>query len=497
MKKKALIALLALIIAVGTVSLIVGIERAKSRKALTAYKNKLRAQGEKLTFEQAGYPFPLETNANLENFIALADQLRTKSSIPGMFEVMVYESPGRAVVIWAGDELKSSNQKTTGVTNFAWDDLSAHTKAAEPLLGELRVELKHPPRYFGWNYQNLFNQVPRNPYVQKRVAAQFLSADALVALRERQLPRAQADLHALTQLAQVHRGDFTLVSAMIRVAIAGVALNTTWQALPAEGWDEPALLALQVDWESLDLLEALETGLVGERMFGLQAFHLARMTNADGQAKMLSLGSSSKSGFAGVREQLMSKGALMFWHGHADADELFYLQHSEIRVENVRRLRNNASGAALKEEMKGQFSEMEKALDAPFGKLRHMFSSIAIPNYMRAFDVALQNEAQRRMTITGIALKRFQLQNGRFPGSLSELAPQFIAAELTDPWSGKPFHYRLNSDGTFTLYSVGDDGCDDGGNPASTQSTNASPGMWPGKDVVWPVPVFPKAAVDK
>lgn len=492
MKKKALIALLVLIIGVGAVAIFTAAERSKARRALADYKAALRAQGEKLTFEEAGYPFPLETNANLENFVLLTDQLRSKSSIPGSFDLMPYESPGRAVVSWAGDQLKPAQPNSRNAPAPSWDDLSSDMKTAQHLLAELRAELEHPPRYFGWDYKNPLNLTPRNPYVQKRAVAQFLAADCLCALRERELPRAQADLHGLTQLAQVHRGDLTLVSAMVRVAISGLGLAATWEALSAEGWDEAALQSLQRDWEAIDLAAALETGLVGERLFGEQAFQVVRQTNSAAREQIFSF-RTGKGGFAGFRDRMQTRAAVMFWQGHAEQDELFYLRHSQTRVENARRIRANASGAAIKREMESQFKQMEQTFDAPLGKYRHLFSAIAIPNYLRAFDSAVRSETQRRMTVTAIALKRFHLRNGRYPESLSELVPQLLGAEFMDPWSGKPFHYRLNPDGTFTLYSVGEDGKDDGGD-----ATPAKPGvkldLWAGKDAVWPAPVYPDSA---
>jgi hypothetical protein len=56
-----------------------------------------------------------------------------------------------------------------------------------------------------------------------------------------------------------------------------------------------------------------------------------------------------------------------------------------------------------------------------------------------------------------------------------------------DPMDGKPLRYRLNSGGTYVLYSVGEDGKDDGGDvsPATPSKT----ATWlQGRDWVWPLP---------
>ena len=494
MKKKALIALLLFVLLVGGVSIITSVNQSKARNALADYKAKLRAQGEKLTFVELGCPFPLETNANLENFSALVDRLQGKSQIPGAgyVEPIQYESPGRALVIWAGGSMATTNSSYIPT----WEQLSTDMQAAAELLAELRAELEHPPSYVGYDYTNYApTNWPSKLFVHKRKAAQFLAADSIAALHEHELARAQTDLHALTQLTQVHRDDITLVSAMIRVAIANLGLNVTWQSLQAEGWDEAALARLQRDWEAVDLIAGLEKGFAGERAFGQKGFAVFHGTNVglqDDYLSGLSLGfSSSKSGFARLKEQLSAKAAFAYWRGHMEEDEMFYLHDSQARLEIIRRFKTNTSAASLQIEIKAQHDALEKEFDKPLGKYRHLFSAVAIPNFSRAFEVAIQRETERRMTITAIVLKRFHLRNGHHPAALAELAPQFLAAELMDPWGGRPFHYYSNADGTFTLYSVGEDGRDDGGDPTSAKSTNAPPDMWTGKDTVWPTPVFP------
>jgi hypothetical protein len=60
-----------------------------------------------------------------------------------------------------------------------------------------------------------------------------------------------------------------------------------------------------------------------------------------------------------------------------------------------------------------------------------------------------------------------------------------------DFMDGKPLHYRLKSEGGFLLYSVGEDGQDNGGDstpPEPVLPNNRSPLWWKGRDAVWPMP---------
>jgi hypothetical protein len=51
--------------------------------------------------------------------------------------------------------------------------------------------------------------------------------------------------------------------------------------------------------------------------------------------------------------------------------------------------------------------------------------------------------------------------------------------------SGKSLCYRLKPDGSFLLYSVGEDGKDDGGDPKPAGGNRY--GLWGGRDAVWPM----------
>ncbi len=107
------------------------------------------------------------------------------------------------------------------------------------------------------------------------------------------------------------------------------------------------------------------------------------------------------------------------------------------------------------------------------------------------FNKVMRIEAAKQMTVTAIALKRYQLKNGKYPASLDSLVPGLVAAVPVDPVNGEPLHYRLNSDGTFLLYSVGENGVDDGGNPSLEKGTTSASLYWQSPhalDWVWPQP---------
>jgi hypothetical protein len=104
---------------------------------------------------------------------------------------------------------------------------------------------------------------------------------------------------------------------------------------------------------------------------------------------------------------------------------------------------------------------------------------------------------QRDAFVTTLALERYRLRHGAFPGSLDELVPEFMAAVPIDRFSGGPLKYRLEESRPL-LYSVGSDRDDDGGRaPAHPYEAmkvfkpedqgSAPDGDW----VLWPRPREP------
>jgi hypothetical protein len=107
------------------------------------------------------------------------------------------------------------------------------------------------------------------------------------------------------------------------------------------------------------------------------------------------------------------------------------------------------------------------------------------------FGKVMRVEAAKQIIVTAIALKRYQLKHGNYPADLNSLVPEFVSTVPIDPVDGQPLRYRPNADGTFLLYSVGENGVDDGGNPSLENFVESSSFNWQNLhalDWVWPQP---------
>jgi hypothetical protein len=123
---------------------------------------------------------------------------------------------------------------------------------------------------------------------------------------------------------------------------------------------------------------------------------------------------------------------------------------------------------------------LQKAAKAPLPErltaVRRAKHSVSSPLYMRltelsnmmldpvfsAFEVEAAHIALMRAARVGLASERFRLANGRLPGSITELVPQYLAEPPVDPFTGSPLRLTQSREGLF-ICSVGPDRSDDGG----------------------------------
>jgi len=445
------------------------------------YKAELRAKGEKISFADLGFPKPAEDGLSVMHLTNAMNRIRRANVDGGKFTSVLSTAPGRQQVVWQ-DEGITPNQSSN---LMAWAELSALLRNVSNELAEVRLAAEQPIRLYGADpvaYLTNFPNVPIFPFVELRNAAQLLYTDGIEALHAGDLTRAREDHHTMIQLTEFNREDPMLVAAMIRVAITGLSLQLTWQALQHEDWMETDLAAMQHDWERVDLMEAVEAGFTGERAAREVAFTLTRQRGMGWLNRSLR-GSTPPTPW----ERATQLFGTMFWN--ADEDELFALRHLQAMIESTRAVRTGSPWSVVGGVIQSQQSAQMKVLDKVTGldRFRYMLSRVMLPNFSKAVQTTIRNETQRRLTITVIALKRFQLKHEHLPENLGELVPDFLASIPIDLMNAEPFRYRREGDTGFVLYSVGEDGKDDGGDPTPVTKVSQSD-WWTGRDVVWPRP---------
>lgn len=449
-----------------------------------AYKAQLHAEGEKISFAELGFPRPPENADSLVRLTNAVKRLPSLSFDPGNLDFMQFTSPGRVAVSYRQIEPRWGERGRGAAGHHGWDELGSALAATADPLAEIRLAVEQPIRWFRHNptndYRNALNE-PRFPFVPMRTAAQWLAADAIVALHVNDRARALSNVHALVQLTEFHREDPELVAQMIRVAITGLSLAVTWHALQSPELTESELALMQADWEKVDLIKGLEIGYLGVR--AMTDMHFAEMIERGAlRTKHTYLPVPNPS----FRERLEETFAAFLWQFGGEEDMVLALQHFQTLLENTRALQRQKPWPEVDAELYGLLSEMQAALTG-LRKYRHPISALLLPNFSKAIRTTAQHDTQRRLTVVAIALERYHLRHRRFPAELNELVPVFLTAVPNDLMSGQPLRYHHNSDDSYVLYSVGEDGRDDGGNP-NPASLVENYNLWSGRDVVWPVP---------
>jgi hypothetical protein len=363
---------------------------------------------------------------------------------------------------------------------------------------------------FNLNYEQGFT-LPLPHLAQFRRTAQKFSAAALYDLHEKRLDAAFTNLMALMALAKAPADERLIISELVRISVAQIAMAVTWEALQAPGWTDKQLERLQKEWQKLQFATAMENSFVMERAMAEEEIKRFRWS-ADQFNKFLGTmtpgprpappGSGSLPDL--LEELVENTGRLVkntashcTWRWYwSYEDELRLLRVSQLMIDSARMARTTPSYRTIRDGLDSHLKALGVSPEANEDRdfyglnfdrhgLRFMFSQGAL-SHVKALRRAMTSETARELTVAAIALKRYQLRHGQPAHRWVTLLREFLEEPPRDYMDGKPLRYRLNADGSFILYSVGEDGQDDGGDPTGARSDSKA---WSsGRDWVWPQP---------
>jgi hypothetical protein len=102
-------------------------------------------------------------------------------------------------------------------------------------------------------------------------------------------------------------------------------------------------------------------------------------------------------------------------------------------------------------------------------KAQHIAKLAILPGPLHGWGMDIRGEqrreARQRMTLLAFALAGYRANHREYPKTLAELVPSYIAGLPTDPFTDGGLHYKPENGG-YLLYSVGENGKDDGGRRA-------------------------------
>jgi hypothetical protein len=506
-RKRRLAQLLFLLLLVTAAALF--IEHWRGERALRAWKTEMTARG-KIFDPNKLWPARVSSSRDFSNQLAEAVKRLPKSlskfkdSLSGVSQ----DQSGRPSRGSKRARPPLSHEQNNGST---WQELEAAIREAQPALETIRTLMKDPPRTVETEIIKRLEDLDAFLYpINIRRSSQALHAAVIVDLHRGDLDAALANLEALQGCVRFHADDPTLVNYMLRVALIGLGSDACWDALQDDRWTEPQLLRLKKACQSNVLFPQMPNVLAGERVAHLHSMDwfashsyqawIDRFTDIHKSfgSKPAELDTANWNGL--WRKWIFHPVWSYAWRAQ---DELDYLKYSQQDLGIVREAAERGSWVYLKERQTALRNSYRRPVaDWRFYRslpLHNIISEIVggtrvelpkcpYPDFSRAWFVTAKNLTRHEMVNTVIALKRYQLREGKMSNGLAALVPAYLDAVPRDLVDGQPLRYRLNADGSFVLYSVGEDAQDDRGDsrPAESSTGQHSRDRWAGRDWVWP-----------
>ncbi len=334
------------------------------------------------------------------------------------------------------------------------------------ILDQVTEAARRPHAHYDIRYADGPNAILPHLALHKSMAVQLRTrAAARVAAGD--TAGAAEDIDTMLRLAELTGEDPTLIGYLVRVAIQNIASSAFWDGTSQHAWSEAQLVAFQQRFAALKQRDALVQAFRGERLFGKTTFELMREGRLD--PEMLGAMDSGRDGVIGA---VMPKAWLLqnqAYHSRVMDQVVDALQHSDPE----RGI--GAKGSAWeKERIDGWLVDTTRQRYHPYRIFTHML----LPALAQVHAKADRSLTTARLAMAVAALERHRLANGGYPKALADLVPRFLPAVPLDPMDGQPLRYRLNADGSFTLYGVGTNHADDHGVFESKQGHDL--------DWVWP-----------
>jgi hypothetical protein len=335
------------------------------------------------------------------------------------------------------------------------------------------------------------------PGVQSlRTAARALTVRAMWHAGEGRPDEAWDDIKASMQLARFSGEGFTLVEQLVAIAIDGVALRATATLL--QHGEPNATFAREV----LDYLNARELPCdvvksfdKGERVFFADT--VVMIMAGSYSAKDLGIGELGPALDA-------VKSVTVNWNHVLREGNRWYDRLIEATSKPTRDERKVAY-----KQFDVDLSLVGRSVITPGKLFASAFSSearsaiasdIIISLMLPALDAATKAEDRAQalldLTRTAAALAVYRAEQGECPAALDQLVPSVLPEVPLDLYTGKPFHYERMPDGGYLLYSLYENGTDDGGTDvggellAGEWVAERNPSIGPGtSDLVIRVPV--------
>jgi hypothetical protein len=267
------------------------------------------------------------------------------------------------------------------------------------------------------------------------------------------------------RLAEVLRSSPTLVSAMVRVAIEALAVQTFWQGWAQIKWTEAQLVRLQPQFQSIDLLTDFDRALREGEVAGIN--YLCDHYSVSQIIQVFGLNNPSRASDLAVKMAMYLAPRGWRYQNQVRYNQIMGIARTNLFLDRPLRIDPIRWENAAR--------ELNRSVDqaGPF----NLLARTAVPNFYRAGLTVARNQTWLNQAVLACALERFKIQKGHYPERLRELTPDFLKSVAIDFLTGHDYVYQRLANDRFQLYSPGWNGADEHG----LVSAKSDQGDW-----IWP-----------
>jgi hypothetical protein len=279
---------------------------------------------------------------------------------------------------------------------------------------------------------------------QVRNVARLLSLEFKVAAREGKTQEALDSLVGIFKTSETFRREPMLISQLVRYAILGMGLTNVPDFLQLNPTEEQ-LLTLQNTLAAIDLHNSLHDAYLGERATLMQT--LLTVNNIDDLTRDGS-----------IAGRFLNPTGNFTTSRPGDCAKMLELLTDLIEAQKLPYPQNFQQSDAVEARLNKLMADEKSSL--PWD--RHILTSLLLPASGSVSKALARNVVDQHTALAAIAMERYRLQHQTYPEKLADLESLLPAEYLVDPITGKSL--LMKQDATeIVIYSVGQNGSDDGG----------------------------------
>jgi hypothetical protein len=318
-----------------------------------------------------------------------------------------------------------------------------------PALSDLRTaNATHPVCRFEYDYTDPI--APTSVMMSMKLTngllkvARVLAYEERLALYDNQPQLVLDDLSVDWKIDSGLQQEPFLISGLICGGIVTMQLGIIREGLDHHVWNDQQLIGLDADLGKIDFLTETQLCLPGD--FVLSAIPNVARFKADRfsivrYAREITLESSGRK--LDWRTYLLF---VPYWLGSNGDYDRDMADYARFVISEGAHMIDSASRRVFPEKEASQSG-----------------ATLQIQSSLKCINKFAYSQVQVDEARVACRLERYRLAHGIYPATPDALVPTYGPNLPHDIMNGEPYHYKVNGDGTFLIYSVGWNQTDDGG----------------------------------